>query len=95
MWSGTSMAAPIAAGVAALVKATNPSFIPHQVVERLIDTGVEWDCFSSVRGGDIRTSRINAKCALDNNVACGNAPQACQLPRNTFISEPVVPFDLR
>jgi thermitase len=36
-WSGTSMAAPLTAGVAALVRAQNPTLKPSQVVTRLIN----------------------------------------------------------
>jgi subtilisin family serine protease len=37
VWSGTSMAAPLAAGVAALVKARNPDWKPVDVTQRLAD----------------------------------------------------------
>lgn len=37
--SGTSQASPMVAGVAALVKAVNPSFTPAQIKQRLVDTG--------------------------------------------------------
>lgn len=38
-WSGTSMAAPLVSGVAALLRASDPSLTPSQVVRRLKDTG--------------------------------------------------------
>lgn len=38
-WSGTSMAAPLTAGAAALVRATYPTLKAHQVTERLVSTG--------------------------------------------------------
>lgn len=76
LWTGTSMAAPVAAGVAALVKAQNPTLDPHSVVERLIDTGIKWECDHPSRG-QIRTSRVDAFCALTNNPLCGSNPQAC------------------
>lgn len=76
LWTGTSMAAPVAAGVAALVKAQNPLLDPHSVVDRLIETGIRWDCDHPTRGA-INTSRIDAFCALTNNVNCGSNPAAC------------------
>lgn len=39
-WSGTSMAAPFAAGVAALVKASNPTLTPAQVAQHLQSSAV-------------------------------------------------------
>lgn len=38
VWSGTSMATPLASGVAALVKARNPDWKPVDVTQRLRDT---------------------------------------------------------
>jgi subtilisin family serine protease len=37
VWSGTSMAAPLAAGVAALVRARYPGYNPAQVTARIVD----------------------------------------------------------
>jgi subtilisin family serine protease len=76
MWSGTSMAAPIAAGVAALVKAKNPQLDPHLIVGQIAETGIKWDCDHPTRG-PIKTARIDALCAITNNTACGSNPQAC------------------
>ncbi len=40
-WSGTSMAAPLVAGTAALVRAANPELSPAAVVERITATAAE------------------------------------------------------
>ncbi len=40
-WSGTSMASPFVAGVAALMQSANPSFTPDQVEARLRDTATD------------------------------------------------------
>ena len=79
MWSGSSMAAPVAAGIAALVKAKNPTLKPGIYLERVEDTGFEWEC--SRRGVPVKTSRIDAFCAVANIQGCGLATErtdACQ-----------------
>ena len=49
VWSGTSMAAPLAAGVAALVRARYPSFNPAQVTGRIISQAQAIDASVSRR----------------------------------------------
>jgi hypothetical protein len=77
LWSGTSMSAPVVAGIAALVKATNPQLDPHLIGERIEDTGIQWDCFHPARRITIAASRVDAYCALTGNVACGVNANAC------------------
>jgi subtilisin family serine protease len=57
VWSGTSMAAPLAAGEAALVRAANPSFTAADVVGRILSK-------SEDIGGPL-PRRIDAAAALD------------------------------
>ncbi len=80
-WSGTSMAAPIAAGIAALVKSRNPAMSPVALVEQIEDTGIEWECFHLIRGITIKTSRVDALCAITNNQFCGSNTNVCQVNR--------------
>jgi subtilisin family serine protease len=49
VWSGTSMAAPLTAGVAALVLARNPDWKPVDVTKRILDRSVPL-CGSAIRG---------------------------------------------
>jgi subtilisin family serine protease len=62
-WSGTSMSAPIAAGVAALVRARSPRISPKDLASRLEDTGarlcgntniVQIDAYAAVRNKESR-----------------------------------------
>ncbi len=66
-WSGTSMAAPMAAGVAALLRARDPSLSARDVARRLIGTGANL-CSSQLR-------TVDAAAALQNAMP---APMACQ-----------------
>lgn len=77
-WSGTSMATPIAAGVAALVKSRNPNISPVALIEQIEDTGIQWDCFNAARGIVVKTKRVDALCAVTNNRNCGSDPNVCQ-----------------
>jgi subtilisin family serine protease len=70
------MAAPIAAGVAALVKAKFPTLTPDQIVSQIAETGIAWDCTHPTRG-PIKTNRVDAYCAVTNNQSCGINDHAC------------------
>jgi hypothetical protein len=73
--SGTSFAAPLVAGLAALVKAVNPTWGPAQVIERIRATADNLDRFNPGYAGKIGTGRINCARAL-------GLPLAPQPPRN-------------
>jgi subtilisin family serine protease len=57
VWSGTSMAAPLAAGTAALVRARYPNLSPAQVVARIVSRSQTIDASVS--------HRVDAAAALD------------------------------
>ena len=77
VWNGTSMSAPIVSGIAALVKSANPTLLLKDLVERVEETGHEWDCQLPSRGITMETSRVDALCALTNNQACAPPRTAC------------------
>jgi subtilisin family serine protease len=60
VWSGTSMATPLASGVAALVKARNPDWKPVDVTKRLADRGAML-CGTTLR-------RVDAAGAVNDQV---------------------------
>jgi subtilisin family serine protease len=60
VWSGTSMAAPLASGVAALVKARNPDWKPVDVTKRLADRSARL-CGTTLR-------RVDAAGAVNDQV---------------------------
>jgi len=64
--SGTSMAGPVAAGLAALVKAANPDWTPHQIAAQLRSTTKD---LANVSAEDkpLFFGRIDAEAALTSN----------------------------
>jgi hypothetical protein len=62
--SGTSMAAPIVAGLAALLKAQNPNWTPDQIAARIQATSTNIDSLNPTHIGMIGTGRIDAHAAL-------------------------------
>jgi subtilisin family serine protease len=70
LWSGTSMSAPVVAGIAALLRAQNPGLSPAQVHELMENTAVKY----RDRADDLqsRWSRVDAYCAVTYNLNCPN-----------------------
>lgn len=63
-WSGTSIAAPLVSGAAALIKSLNPQFTPAQVYQFLID-GADSVRSQNVNAGDgLGAGRLNIKKSL-------------------------------
>lgn len=61
---GTSMASPLVAGLAALVKSANPDMSPIQITERIKATTDNIDAINADYAGKLGTGRINAHRAL-------------------------------
>ena len=75
MWSGTSMAAPIVAGITALVKARYPTRFatPHDLLDYVKATSVDkrWTGQNEIPPwGEVRLHRIDALCAVTNITTC-------------------------
>lgn len=68
-WSGTSMASPHVAGVAALLKSANPEMTAAQIKERIIKTASP---MGSMRGRSVAGGMVNAYHALMNTVPDGD-----------------------
>ncbi|HNU07751.1 MAG TPA: S8 family serine peptidase, partial [Pyrinomonadaceae bacterium] len=66
VWSGTSMSAPIASAIAALVKARYPAALPKDIADQLEETGIPTPPFG--------VDRIDALSALTTPIQ--NRPQA-------------------
>lgn len=64
--SGTSMASPVVAGIAALIKANQPSLTGDQIVQRLIDTTD--DLGPRGKDDDFGYGRVNAAAAVNTSI---------------------------
>jgi len=61
---GTSMAAPIVSGVAAMVKAKNPDFTPAEIKQALMETADNIESVNPAYAGLMGAGRINSFAAL-------------------------------
>ncbi len=85
-YSGTSMATPHVAGLAALIKATNPSLTYSQIKSIILRSA---DKVSSLNGKLVTGARINAAAAVA--LAAGNAPLPTPVPEKTPTPAPSDP----
>jgi hypothetical protein len=70
------MAAPIAAGVTALYKARYPDAfpVPHMLLEQIKETSVQKRIDPLPPWGRVELNRVDALCAVTNNVECPEPP---------------------
>ena len=78
--SGTSMAAPNAAGVAALIWSANPTWTRDQVAAQLVGTGDNIDAQNPTRIGWMGGGRVNSFAALTETLAAPQIESVTGLP---------------
>lgn len=82
-WKGTSLASPIVAGLASLVKAANPAFSRSEVIARIKETADNIDALNPGYAGKLGTGRVNAYKALSALTARITTPSAESYLRGT------------
>lgn len=66
-WNGTSLAAPLVSGAAALLKEAHPSWTPLQIKNRLMDSSVSIDALQSTEyRGKMGAGRLDVAGALED-----------------------------
>ncbi|OJI06304.1 hypothetical protein BK004_04020 [bacterium CG10_46_32] len=63
-WQGTSVAAPIASGVAGLMKSINPKLSNNQIISIIRDTAIDISSQNSLRITEIGEGLLNAEAAV-------------------------------
>ena len=84
--NGTSMASPVVAGVAALVKALHPDWKPDEIAQHLQDTSDDIDSKNSDYAGKLGAGRVNAGNAVQDDA--DSTPTHTPTPTATPTSEP-------
>lgn len=64
-WSGTSLAAPMVAGVAGLMKSANPRLSPKQVIDIIRETGKNIDKLNPTLASELGAGLIDAGAAVN------------------------------
>ena len=75
-YNGTSLAAPVVAGVAALLLALDPKLTPKQIINILIDSSVKIDALNPGYFGKIGRGRVDAAAAVNEVLDMFKAPPA-------------------
>jgi hypothetical protein len=81
--SGTSMSSPITAGLAGLLKASDPTFTPDEIAELIVSTADNIDSLNPGFEGLLGSGRINAYAAL----ASSNTPNIIERNRALTITD--------
>lgn len=94
-WQGTSMAAPMVTGVAALIKSINKDFTPAQIYNFLIQGATNIDSINPLLPGKLGYGLVDAgksiKAAYDYNAK--NFSSTVVVPALTPVLQPVVSTD--
>jgi subtilisin family serine protease len=89
-FSGTSMAAPNAAGVAALIWSTNPTWTRDQVAAQLLATADNIDSFNPRFAGYLGTGRVNSYRALTEAPSAPKVKALYGLPMGQAPRDPAI-----
>lgn len=79
---GTSMAAPIVAGLAGLIKSAKPTLTAAEITNCILSTADNINSVNNPYIGKIGTGRINAKAALECAVGTTTTPEEPEEPEN-------------
>jgi subtilisin family serine protease len=82
LFNGTSMASPMTAGVAALVKSKYPGYTAAQLKTAVVDTG---DAVSSLTGTTASGRRVNARAALVQPAIASFSPASATVGDTGFM----------
>ncbi len=86
-WSGSSLAAPLVAGTAALISSMNPGFSPAEIRKLLYDNAVSIDAANGAYAGQIGVGELNAGASV---LAAQTALLGGAVP-NTSVPSTVIP----
>lgn len=93
--SGTSMAAPNAAGVAALIWSANPTWNSYQVAAQLLATADNIDAVNPSYVGLLGAGRVNSYRALTDSIAAPTINQVVGFPADgSVLTEALTSFNV-
>ncbi|MBI2050287.1 MAG: S8 family serine peptidase [Parcubacteria group bacterium] len=87
-WQGTSVAAPIASGVAGLMKSINPTLSNSQVISIVRETAINIDRANGIYGGQLGAGLLNAAAAVKKAAeTAGDGSKRTASPARSAISQ--------